>query len=274
MLIPLFDRQPTHRPPLLTVALIVMNVGIFWWWSTLPLDRQLDVVTEYGLVPGRLTSVESGKPLPVEVPVPNVGVFQTKLSTAAWPVYRSTLTMMFLHGSWLHVIGNMWMLWIFGNNIEDRLGHVVFLGFFLLGGLLSAGCQWLIDPESVRPVVGASGAVWAVMGGYAVTYPKARVFSILFVGLPIPLNVPALVLIALWFFFDLAAALLMLQGALVAPVAYWAHVGGCVAGVVLVPVLGLGVSPADADWRGEAEEQLPTPAARFEPRTMSAPPDR
>lgn len=253
MLFPLFDRLPTTRLPFFTLLLIVVNLGVAWWSMTLSTEQTLDLVFEHGFVPKRLTEVDSGKPLPLEREVDDRLVYKTELDTAPLPVYRSLVTMMFLHGGWLHVIVNMWMLWVFGNNVEDRLGHVVFLGFYLLGGVLSGLCQWAIEPGSETPVVGASGAVWAVLGGYAVTYPKSKIFSIVFVGLPIPMNLPALLVIAIKFGVDLVLGIRMLQGVAAEPIAHWAHIGGGVSGVVLMPLLGLGAAPPGADWRREAD---------------------
>ncbi|MEN1679009.1 MAG: rhomboid family intramembrane serine protease [Planctomycetota bacterium] len=264
MLLPLFDRQPTTRPPLLTVLLMVVNVGAFWWLSNLSEEGTLDTVVEYGFVPQRFTEVDSGEPLPIEVPLQENRVYRTQLSTDGVPVYRTLLTMMFLHGSWLHVISNMWMLWIFGNNVEDRLGHFVFLVFYLLGGTLSAVCQWVVDPLSTTPVIGASGAVWAVLGAYAITYPKAKIFTLLFIGIPIPVNLPALLVIAVKFALDLALGVWMLQGMGGQPIAYWAHVGGCVAGVLLMPLLSLGAAPAGSNWQAEVDEALPMSPDRFD----------
>ncbi|MEM8865686.1 MAG: rhomboid family intramembrane serine protease [Planctomycetota bacterium] len=256
MLFPLFDRQPTTRFPILTILLIVVNLGIAFWSTTLPDKETLDLVYERGLVPERLTSVDSGKPLPIVRDLGDDRIYRTTLNTEPTAVYSSLLTMMFLHGGWLHVITNMWMLWVFGNNIEDRLGHFTFAAFYLLGGLAAGYLQWAIDPTSQTPVVGASGAVWAVLGGYAVTYPKAKVLTLVFVGVPFLLNLPALLVIAIYFAIDLAMGILMLQGMPAQPIAHWAHVGGCVAGVVLLPLLGIGTSPPDSDWRGEADAML------------------
>ncbi|MEM9187359.1 MAG: rhomboid family intramembrane serine protease [Planctomycetota bacterium] len=255
-MLPLFDRQPTTRFPVLTILLIVANLGVAWWSTNLREGPLLDLVFEYGFVPQRLTEAGSGKPLVFQAEVREGVFYQANLNTSPPSVYRSLVTMMFLHGGWLHVISNMWMLWIFGNNVEDRLGHVTFAAFYLLGGLLSAACQWAVDPASQAPVVGASGAVWAVLGGYAVTYPKSKIFTIVFVGVPIPMNLPALLVIAVKFGTDLMLGIQMLQGAVAEPIAHWAHVGGGAAGVLLMPLLGLGSPPTDSDWRGEAEAML------------------
>jgi len=263
MIFPLFDRNPTRRIPWLTLLLIVVNLGIAWNAHTLSDKETLDLVYEYGLVPQRLSLMESGKPLNIrkqfEAPQGALPVvYETSLATDRWSVYRSLLTTMFLHGGWLHVLSNMWMLWIFGNNIEDRLGHLVFAGFYLTGGIVASYCQWAIDPASQTPIVGASGAVAALLGGYAVTYPQAKVKSILFVGFPLLLDLPAVLVIAVWFALQLLNGVLPLfgQGLPADPVAYWAHIGGCVSGVLLIPILSIGASPPEADWRSESEAML------------------
>lgn len=253
---PLFDRQPTTRFPLLTIALIVSNLAIAWWSTQLPEQEALDLVFEHGLVPKRFSEIDSGQPLPIVAEVQEGVFYKTQLSTDPAPVYRSLVTMMFLHGGWLHVVVNMWMLWVFGNNVEDRLGHFVFACFYLAGGVLSGCCQWAIDPASETPVVGASGAVWAVLAGYAVTYPKAKILTLVFVGIPLFFNLPALLVIAVCFAGDLVMGLLMLNGQLAQPIAHWAHVGGAVSGVIMMPLLSLGTAPPEADWRSEAEAML------------------
>lgn len=271
MLLPLFDRQPTTRPPLLTVLLIVANLGVYWWLSNLPERRSMDTVVRYGFVPQRLSEVGAADPLPIEIrDAEKRVVYRGKVDTNPPAVYRTLLTMMFLHGSWLHVISNMWMLWIFGNNVEDRLGHFVFLFFYLLGGVFSVACQWVVDPTSTTPVIGASGAVWAVLGAYAVTYPKAKIFTLLFIGVPLPVNLPALLVIAVKFALDLALGVWMLQGMGGQPIAYFAHVGGCVAGVLMMPVLSLGAAPAGSNWQAEVDEALPMSSERFDTARIAA----
>lgn len=254
---PLFDRLPTSRFPFLTVILIIANVAIAFWSTQLSFKEGIDIAHEYGLVPQRLSQINSGQPLAIAKELTDGNVYRTQLATDPQFVLPSLITMMFLHGGWLHVITNMWMLWVFGNNVEDRLGSFFFGVFYLLGGIASGCCQWAIDPTSDMPVVGASGAVWAVLAGYAVTYPKAKILTLVFVGIPLLLNLPALLVIAVCFAGDLAMGLWMLQGnAPAQPIAHWAHIGGAVAGVIFMPLLGLGAEPPDADWRNESKELL------------------
>jgi membrane associated rhomboid family serine protease len=161
---------------------------------------------------------------------------------------------MFLHGSWWHLISNMWMMWVFGNNIEDRLGHGIFVMFYLLGGLIAIVCQYFVDPGSTTPVIGASGAVAAVLGGYAVTFPAARVRTLVFLLIVMIVDLPALAVLGAWFVLQLVSALHLFGGALDSPVAFWAHIGGFVAGIAMMPIMSIGAPPMETDWRREAQE--------------------
>jgi membrane associated rhomboid family serine protease len=150
----------------------------------------------------------------------------------------------------------MWMLWIFGNNIEDRLGHVMFVCFYLLGGLVATFSQWFYSPHETLPLIGASGAVAAVLGGYAITYPWARVRTLVLLGIPLLFDLPALVVLGFWFILQMASAVMLFLGGPPQPVAFWAHIGGFAAGIVLMPFLALGASPPGTDWRKEADDMF------------------
>jgi membrane associated rhomboid family serine protease len=257
-LIPLYDINPHRRFPWLTLLVIVINVGIL---ASQGRNPPLATVYEFGLIPKRLTATGSGKPVLVRVPVVNArgepipGQARIEpLSTDPVYVYPTFLTMMFLHGNWFHLAMNMWMLWIFGNNIEDRLGRLMYVCYYLLGGMVGSLCQWAIDPMSDLPVIGASGAVATVLGGYAITFPKVAVKTLLFVGIPLFVNLPALVVLGVWFLIQLLFGFALMSEHGGQPVAYWAHIGGFAAGVVLLPFLSLGAAPAEADWKREAKE--------------------
>lgn len=241
MIFPLSDDVPARRPPAVTVLLIIANVvGLLWLANKPPLLQQT-IVAQRGFIPARIAQLSDPTlvvrtPLHVETPR---GGFPRALELPAdrGEILLSLVTMMFLHGGWMHLIGNMWFLWLFGDNVEDRLGHVPFLLFYLVGGVAAAACHWGSDPTSVIPVVGASGAIGAVLGAYAVTYPWANVrcFALLIIFFTV-LDLPALVVLGLWF-------LLQLLEGLGSPtdmgggVAWWAHVGGFVAGAILMPLL-------------------------------------
>jgi membrane associated rhomboid family serine protease len=216
--LPLRDDNPTSRFPVVTVALIVVN-ALAWL-----LELQHGVVLstlDYGAIPAWvLHGVRDG-----ELMLPDVGTVRLHQEVAQpWTV----LTSMFMHGSWMHIIGNMWFLWIFGDNVEDASGRVRYLVFYLVCGLCAASAQILASPSSTMPMVGASGAIAGVLGGYLRLYPRARVrclwILIIFIT---TINVPAWLLLGLWF----VSQFLLPMGS---GIAWMAHVGGFVAGFVLI----------------------------------------
>jgi membrane associated rhomboid family serine protease len=216
--IPLRDANPTRRTPVVTIGLIVLCVVAFLAELTAQqngdpgLDRFFD---RWALVPAQLTAALNGGDPSGEL----VTVF----------------TSMFLHGSWVHIGGNMLYLWIFGNNIEDRFGHVGFLAFYLLGGVAAAATQVFRDPTSEVPIIGASGAIAAVLGAYLVLYPRARVLSLVFLGFFAQvIQVPALLVLGFWFVLQLFSGLMSLGAAGAdGGVAVFAHIGGFVFGVAV-----------------------------------------
>src|SRR5690242_20008758 len=190
-MIPLRDDNPSQTEPVVTRALIGLNVAAFLLeLSTGPNFPRF--VAGWGIVPGRLTAAIGGH-----------GSLGLELATV--------LTSMFLHGGWVHLIGNMWYLWIFGDNIEDRLGHLRYLLFYLAAGVVSAAVQVISSPDSPVPTVGASGAIAGVLGAYAMAYPRARVVTLvplIFIFQVIAL--PALVVLGLWFVMQLFSGTLSL----------------------------------------------------------------
>jgi membrane associated rhomboid family serine protease len=209
---PIRDHNPSGRTPFVTWALIALNVVVFLsCWTSLQSDQALTrFFLTWGLVPGRIMAGQG---------------------------YETLLTSMFLHGGWLHLFGNMWFLWLFGDNLEDEMGHLRYLGFYLLGGLAAAALQIASGPGSPLPMVGASGAIAGVMGGYLLLFPRARV-DVLFIFVIFfrIFAIPAWIVLGVWF------ALQLFSGAVTPTdeggVAYWAHAGGFLAGLVLaLPVL-------------------------------------
>lgn len=204
---PIRDHNPSGRTPHVTRLLIVLNVAIFLaYWYGLGSDRAIGrFFMDWGLVPARIIYGEG---------------------------YETFVTSMFLHGGWMHLLGNMLFLHVFGDNMEDRMGHGRFLAFYLGAGLAAALAQMAADPASMVPMVGASGAIAGVLGGYLLLYPKARVdvifiFIVFFKVFPIP----AWIVLGVWFGLQLfSGATTPTDGG---GVAYWAHVGGFVAGLVL-----------------------------------------
>jgi hypothetical protein len=220
-MLPLRDNIPSRRFPIITVLLIVINVLAFLW--ELGLGRRLqDALLVLGIVPVRYTVAE----------IADLFTWREQL----WPF----LTSMFLHGGWTHLFGNMWTLWIFGDNVEDRLGHLRFLVFYLCGGVAAALLHIYTNPTSPVPTIGASGAIAAVMGGYFRLYPHARVEMVIppfFLG-PY-FVVPAVVFLGWWFilqFFNGTLSLLSQPDA-VGGIAWWAHIGGFVFGAMLCSVI-------------------------------------
>ena len=278
-LFPLKDNLPTDRFPILTVLLIVINVGFFVWQTQFPVDRELSEAgfesidasaLEYGAMPQRLThpaqsdcflgTVEQdaqllaqavvcegtpelaeaerlagetardsgGEQVTIEAPEP--------LDQAAWWV--TVLTSMFMHAGLLHLGGNMLFLWIFGANIEDSMGRVRFIGFYLLAGIAAVYAQAALDPSSTVPTIGASGAVAGVLGGYALLHPRARVLTLIFIVFFVTLiEIPAMVVLGIWFLLQFLPALSQVAIPDLAGdggVAYFAHVGGFVFGLLTI----------------------------------------
>jgi membrane associated rhomboid family serine protease len=218
-MIPLRDANPVRRTPVVTIAIVAACIAVFAY--KLGLDSagagEGDLLLlQHGLVPANLTAAfESGRGLGEQL--------------------LAVLTSMFLHVNLLHLGGNMVYLWIFGNNIEDRLGRLPFIAFYLFGGASAALAQVAIDPSSPIPMVGASGAISAVLGAYLVLFPGARVLSLIFLGFFYQLiEIPAVIVLGLWFVLQLVDGIgsLGLAGA-EGGVAFFAHVGGFVAGVAV-----------------------------------------
>jgi membrane associated rhomboid family serine protease len=227
--IPYKDENPTELPPIVTVGIIVLNV-LTWLFvqgagSPEPLARS---VCQLGLIPGEVL-----RTLPPGTVVPLGDHLQCVLTDT--PNWLTVVTSMFMHGGWLHLIGNMWFLWVFGNNIEDSMGHGRFVVFYLLCGVAAAATQVLVEPHAAAPMVGASGAISGVMGAYILLYPRVKVHTLVTLGFFLTtVTLPAYVMLGYWFVLQLllgaATAVSRAQGG----VAVWAHVGGFVAGLLLI----------------------------------------
>jgi membrane associated rhomboid family serine protease len=226
--IPYRDENETQHTPFVTYVLVGINV-LVWLLvqgagSALPLARS---VCDLGLIPGELTGMLR----------PGTGFRMGEgLVCLIDPGRQAShlLTSMFLHGSWMHLIGNMWFLWIFGNNVEDSMGARRYLVFYLVCGLVAAFAQVVTNAASPVPMVGASGAISGVMGGYLILYPRVRVFALVPLGfLLTSVALPAWLMLVYWLGIQLVSGLFAAGGE-GGGVAFWAHVGGFVAGVVLV----------------------------------------
>ena len=217
-MLPLRDANPTRRTPYVTISLIAICVVVFLVELRVSSGPGGEAALErlfasWGAVPNRIAAALNGSGDP-------------------WLALRGVIGSLFLHAGWSHLLGNMLFLWIFGNNVEDRLGRLAYLGFYLGGGLLAALAQVLVDPTSDAPLVGASGAIAATLGAYIVLYPRARITSLVFLGILAQLiEVPAVVVLGFWFVLQLLDGVASL-GATTAQggVAFFAHIGGFVAG--------------------------------------------
>jgi membrane associated rhomboid family serine protease len=225
-MLPLRDDNPTERFPFVTLLFIVANVLI--WLLVQGAgggSAFLESLCAYGSIPAEVT----GRMAPgTRVPLgPGAACTVGGLS------YATLITSMFFHGGWMHLIGNMWFLWVFGNNIEDSMGHLRFVAFYLLCGVLAGAAHLAASPGSPIPTVGASGAISGIMGAYLVLYPRVKVHTLFFIVIFIRvIEMSAWAILLLWF------GLQLLYGALDTGsgggVAFWAHIGGFVAGVVLI----------------------------------------
>ncbi len=215
-MIPLHDDNSTDLKPVITVSLILACGLVFFWQATLPPDAAQRAVYSFGMVPA---VVFGSATLPTDV--------------AVLPAPATIVTSMFLHGGLIHLLGNMLFLWIFGNNVEDSMGHIRFVVFYLLCGLAAAFAQALQDPGSTLPMIGASGAIGGVLGGYAMLFPRAHVLVLLPLGFFMHLmRIPALIALGLWFLLQFLYT--AMAGDQPGGVAYWAHIGGFVAGMILI----------------------------------------
>src|SRR2546421_2839544 len=219
-MIPIRDTVPSRGTPVVTWTLIAVNVAIFFYELTLAPEELERLFYLFGVVPARFSDPQWARW--VGFPVDDY-----------WPF----LTSMFLHGGWMHVIGNMWTLWIFGDNVEERMGRARFLGFYLLTGLAAGLTHWFTNADSTVPTVGASGAIAGVLGAYFVLFPFSRIitlFPILF--FPFFFELPAATYLLFWFLSQVFSGTLAgLSPESVGGVAWWAHVGGFVAGAAHRP---------------------------------------
>jgi membrane associated rhomboid family serine protease len=225
---PIKDDNPHFLTPIVSAALVAANAAS--WFLVQGLGQHAALVSSVcrlGLIPGELL----GR-LPPDTQV-QLGSSACLLADAGG--WYTPLTSMFLHGGWMHLLGNMWFLWIFGNNVEDSMGHVRFLIFYLLCGLVAAALQLAMSPDSAIPMVGASGAIGGVMGAYVILYPKVRVHMLLVLGFYVTrVVVPAVFMLGYWFALQLLGAAVALGRTGEGGVAFWAHVGGFAAGALLI----------------------------------------
>jgi membrane associated rhomboid family serine protease len=226
---PYRDDNPTLATPVVTYALILLNVAVWVLVQGMGAEPYLSKsVCELGLIPGEfLGRLPSGYAVPMSE--------STTCVMDADQEWFAPVTSMFLHGGWFHLIGNMWFLWLFGNNVEDSQGHGRYAAFYLLSGLAAAAAQTLVNPSSPIPMVGASGAISGVMGAYVVLYPRVRIHMLVILGFFITrIAVPAFLMLGYWFLIQILGGLPGLGQEEGGGVAFWAHAGGFIAGAVLI----------------------------------------
>jgi membrane associated rhomboid family serine protease len=239
---PIRDHNPSGRTPYVTIALIAINILVFLAYFPSMTDFQLNgFFGQWGLVPARLTFGEG---------------------------YETVLTSMFLHGGWLHLAGNMLFLWIYGDNLEEEMGHVRFLLFYLAAGVAAAGLQAFADLQSTIPMVGASGAIAGVMGGYLLLFPRAKV-DVLFIFIIFfrIFAIPAWIVLGLWFGIQIFSGINTPSDA--GGVAYWAHAGGFIAGMVLTLPVWLRRG-AEGFWKA-TDGHPPHPETQFQAARSNIP---
>lgn len=223
-MIPLHDDIPSRRPAVVNYLLILVSTLIFLYEIGLGSKAQTRLFFHWGLVPAHYAGVS----------------LWALMLAGKWARLLPLVTYIFLHGSWLHLIGNMLYLWVFGDNVEDRLGHFRYLILYLGAGVAGGLMQVWSNPGATGPTIGASGAIAGVLGAYLISFPRARVISLIPVGIfPLFIPIPAVIFLILWFGLQLLNGMFSLQNVPVGGdvVAWWAHVGGFAAGIILLALL-------------------------------------
>jgi membrane associated rhomboid family serine protease len=232
-MIPYRDENPTRTFPIVVVGLIAANIVVFLYQVLLP-GASGDIFTfTHGAIPAVLVGqVGFAEVVPRQL---RLEAFASHTPIAPLqPIWLTLVTAMFVHGGWLHLGSNMLYLWIFGNNVEDVLGHFRFVVFYLVCGMLAAGAQILMSLHSAVPMIGASGAIAGVLGAYYVRFPRARVYCVVFLFFITVVALPASLVLLFWFLLQVFQSLSVSAGGAAGGVAVFAHIGGFVAGLVLV----------------------------------------
>jgi membrane associated rhomboid family serine protease len=214
-MIPLHDDNPTERTPFVTIAFIISCILVFFYQAAFPQQQGEIFIFQYGAIPALLFG-KADLPATMSMTI---------------PAYATLVTSMFLHGGWMHLLGNMLYLWVFGNNVEDVMGHPRFVIFYLTCGVLAALSHAITDPSSTIPMVGASGAISGVLGAYILLFPRAHVL-VFMPGIGMT-RIAAGIVLGMWFFMQLLSGG-MSMGSPGGGVAFFAHIGGFVAGMVLI----------------------------------------
>jgi len=250
---PIRDDNPHFTTPYATYGLIAVNALVWALVQGFGAEPALSSsVCQLGLVPADLLHTA---PAGTSFPLTPDSVCTLSGDGSSW---HTVITSMFMHGGWMHLIGNMWFLWIFGNNVEDAMGHFRFVLFYLLCGISAAALQTAFDPNSVIPMVGASGAIGGVMGAYVLMYPRVHVHLFVFLGFyATTFAVPAYFMLGYWFLVQLVSGSVAI-GAQGGGVAFWAHVGGFVAGALLSLVFRNREMLARHPYYGWKQQAAPT----------------
>ncbi len=219
---PIADENPSKTTPYVNYSIIAINIIVFLFEISIPIESLKLFIYNYGIVPARYLS-------------PSLVSGFNFVSNPITPFISS----MFLHGGWLHIIFNMWALYIFGDNVEDRLGHSGYLLFYFGSGLIAGIIHSIFNFSSIEPSIGASGAIAGVMAAYVLMFPTAKIrtlFIIIFIPLIVP--IPALIFVGLWFFSQLFTGTLSLFSGASGGIAWWAHIGGFIGGIGLLSLFG------------------------------------
>ena len=249
---PIRDDNPQILTPYATFLIVALNIAAWVLLQGMGSDPALaGSVCKFGLIPGELTQmVPAGTRLPIGPE--SVCVLS---DSGSW---HTTITSMFMHGGWMHIIGNMWFLWIFGGNVEDAMGPVRFAAFYLLCGLAATTLQVVSNPDSAVPMVGASGAIGGVMGAYVLLYPRVHVHMLfIFVIYVTTFAVPAFLMLGYWFLVQVLSGVAS-YGAEGGGVAFWAHIGGFVAGGILMFIFRDRKLLAKHPYYGWQKQRTPT----------------
>ncbi len=216
-MIPIKDINPSRTTPVVTILIIISCFAVFLYEVILPPNLREVFISMFAVIPYEITHG-------VDIPPPD-----------PLTPYGNLVSYQYLHGSWMHIIGNMLFLWVFGDNVEDRLGKFKYFIFYTVCGIVAALIQVIVYPNSTIPLIGASGAISGVLGAYAVLFPRAQIITLIFIFFLIDIvAVPALVWIAAWFMIQFVSALFSATHLSMGGVAWFAHLGGFLAGVILV----------------------------------------
>ena len=258
---PIQDNIPSRTTPFVNMGIILV-CGVVFFLQLQQRDSN-GLVEQFGMIPARVfhpdEPVEIIDRVPLRTPLGIVLQEQTRLAAPAMvPPLLTLVTCMFLHGGWMHIIGNLWFLYIFGDNVEDRLGHVGYVVFYFACGVGASAAHLVVSPASPVPTIGASGAIAGVMGAYFVLYPKAQVLAIVPIFFIIQMIVlPAPVFLGIWFLLQFFQGTWSITSAQSAGVAWWAHIGGFAVGVVIALLL-------------KASDMTKPPVAKVRPHTEHA----